>query len=1060
MVLGLRTRNRKGTSVQIDYVIHIYEIKPWPPSQSLRSLRTVILQWENGEKNSGTLGPVAPTLGSVVGEGKIEFNESINLAITLSREVPARGGEPSTYQRNYLELNLYEPRRDKIARGQLLGNVTIDLAEYGILKEPVSFSFPMNCKRSYRNTTQPVLFGKIQPLEKTRNGSSSPENLSEESTLDKEAKESISALMNEEYAEEEAEIASFTDDDVSSHSSLTMSSSTFDASGSSPFKSDTVDVSKIPEGNSTGAIEGKAGNKRASELIPEQVITETVMRPASSAADLNLSQPPSSDLSSNSRQQANDGSFVSKFPEGSLPTYHDSSSDPMLELDRKTDGSSKGAKENHRSPAAEENGTSSDKGGVKTSNGNPHVAHYYTLSSNGVQLAMNSNMRQMDIEELDDPHVDTKYAGEKLLSSTSPDNSSLATLETDEVTPINRLRRTATTGGDPLTLSRRSLNVKSNTFSNDRLKNLNFVEVNENDMVGEAYNYSKNLLTDRTKVDWPSKRLGSDKINRIHREMQNTPSDAKIQKLEHKIQSLEAELREVASLELSIYSIVAEHGSSAQKVHAPARRLSRLYIHASKHLSRERRASAAKSAVSGLVFVAKACGTDVPRLTFWLSNSLVLRAIITEVSGASSLPLSAGSYLKEDGSGRSRGEESSSPAWKESTPHKKGQKLFSQELEKWEDPQTFISALEKIETWMFSRIIESVWWQTLTPHMQSVIGDESAQKRGLPSMKGVFRKSSVGNQQQDIFSINLWKRAFKDACERICPVRAAGHECGCLPVLAKLVMEQCVARLDVAMFNAILRESDDQIPTDPVSDPISNPKVLPIPAGRTSFGAGALLKNAVGNWSRWLTDLFGLDADDSPHGKNKNDGREDPSTALKSFRLLNALSDLLMLPKDLLFDSSIRKEVCPSFGALLLKRVLNTFVPDEFCPDPIPENLLVELEAEDHLEAEGEGESIRHFPCSATPIVYVPPLTAIVSSIIGDTGSQSELRRSGSSVLRRGQTSDDELEESDMPLKSIIIYGQQSPTSTPGDLKAKQNSNSSSSAVRFHLLREVWRDGE
>lgn len=60
-------------------------------------------------------------------------------------------------------------------------------------------------------------------------------------------------------------------------------------------------------------------------------------------------------------------------------------------------------------------------------------------------------------------------------------------------------------------------------------------------------------------------------------------------------------------------------------------------------------------------------------------------------------------------------------------------------------------------------------------------------------------------------------------------------------------MEQCVARVDVAMFNAILRESDDEIPTDPVSDPISDPKVLPIPSGKSSFGSGAQLKNAVSN---------------------------------------------------------------------------------------------------------------------------------------------------------------------------------------------------------------------
>jgi hypothetical protein len=59
------------------------------------------------------------------------------------------------------------------------------------------------------------------------------------------------------------------------------------------------------------------------------------------------------------------------------------------------------------------------------------------------------------------------------------------------------------------------------------------------------------------------------------------------------------------------------------------------------------------------------------------------------------------------------------------------------------------------------------------------------------------------------------------------------------------VMEQCVARLDVAMFNAILHESASEIPTDPISDPIVDPKVLPIPAGDLSFGSRAQLNNSV-----------------------------------------------------------------------------------------------------------------------------------------------------------------------------------------------------------------------
>lgn len=55
-------------------------------------------------------------------------------------------------------------------------------------------------------------------------------------------------------------------------------------------------------------------------------------------------------------------------------------------------------------------------------------------------------------------------------------------------------------------------------------------------------------------------------------------------------------------------------------------------------------------------------------------------------------------------------------------------------------------------------------------------------------------------------------------------------------------------RLDVAMFNAILRESADEMPTDPISDPISDSKVLPVPAGKSSFGSGAQLKNAVSSF--------------------------------------------------------------------------------------------------------------------------------------------------------------------------------------------------------------------
>lgn len=86
----------------------------------------------------------------------------------------------------------------------------------------------------------------------------------------------------------------------------------------------------------------------------------------------------------------------------------------------------------------------------------------------------------------------------------------------------------------------------------------------------------------------------------------------KLQQLQHRVQNLERELKEAAAIEVGLYSIVAEHGSSMNKVHAPARRLSRLYLHQT-----SQRTTSAKSIVSGLILVAKACGNDVPRYFYY-----------------------------------------------------------------------------------------------------------------------------------------------------------------------------------------------------------------------------------------------------------------------------------------------------------------------------------------------------------------------------------------------------------------------------------------------------------
>ncbi|XP_043693638.1 uncharacterized protein LOC122644101 isoform X2 [Telopea speciosissima] len=533
-------------------------------------------------------------------------------------------------------------------------------------------------------------------------------------------------------------------------------------------------------------------------------------------------------------------------------------------------------------------------------------------------------------------------------------------------------------------------------------------EVREMDILDEAPNGTQSIGSDNESVD--AEGNGVDEENEVLNQT--------IEEMELRIEKLEEEVREIAALEISLYSIVPEHGSSAHKVHTPARRLSRLYIHACKHWTQDKRASVARNTVSGLVLIAKSCGNDVPRLAFWLSNAIVLREIISQAFG--NLHHSVPRVIELNGVSKISESKPSSLKWKGISGSKQVKKLgFIQLVDDWQETTTFTAALEKVECWIFSRIIESVWWQTLTPHMQSPVEDLYANKTF-----GRLLGPALGDQQQGSFSINLWKSAFQDALQKLCPVRAGGHECGCLPVLARMVMEQCVARLDVAMFNAILRESAHEIPTDPVSDPIIDPKVLPIPAGDLSFGSGAQLKNSIGNWSRWLTDMFGMDTDESlkedkVNGYDENGRCRD--TELKSFRLLNELSDLLMLPKDMLMERSIRKQ---SF----VERRLS------------------------------DGELVGNFPCTAAPVVYTPPSLLDATEKIGDVGGKSQLERNMSMVQRKGYTSDEELDELESPLTSIIDKMPPSPTigNGNGNGKHKQDTGYSGGLVRYGLLREVW----
>ncbi|KAJ7945527.1 EEIG1/EHBP1 N-terminal domain containing protein [Quillaja saponaria] len=872
MVLGIRGKSRRSVSVQVHYLIHVREIKPWPPSQSLRSTQSVLLQWANGDQNSGSF-------TSGVGDGRIEFNYSFRLPVVFFKESSKRGTTRDIFQKNCLEFYLFEFQKDKAVRSQLLGSATINLADYGVTKETIAINTLVNCKKSFRNSTQPVLYINIQPFDPDSSISSPESSLSKEVSLDKDGNESISELLNS-GNNEEAEIASFTDDDdndgSSSDTSQIITSSDLVISAGSPPQSD------------------KKGSEYAMDST-ERVTRELILLAGAASASSLI----------NSVGGESNHSNGSGFP-SSLDVENLVNNLPSLPrtFEERVKGSDVSCK-------VQESNQQSDRQNII--GGNEDI-----VASTGkfVQVGMHSNITSFSHseaiqEDSSRARRQNKHMQEKITSAFDlgtlnhkgrkeqqehereqqilgmnkhiVENELLYNFSEEETRMQPKLKSNA------LSFSRNSHEQQTNVLRNDKLKHLKSIELpltsKSNFMLAEKVNTAKDTC------------IGS----MSHAATESTDISYNKTELESKVEVLQEELREAAAVEVSLYSAVADHGGSANKVHAPARRLSRLYFHACKVGCPAKIASAAKSAVSGFVLVSKACGNDVPRLTFWLSNSILLRAIVSQ--GVGKLQLIACPCINNECKGSTSVKRSS-----KYTPLEGKKDNTVEHLYDWEDPRTFVVALEKLEAWVFSRIVESVWWQTLTPYMQSAAAKSSSSRK-------TRRRYDLSDQEQGNFSIDLWKRAFKDACERLCPLRVGGHDCGCLPVIARLVMEQLV---------------------------------LPIPAGKSNFGAGAQLKNAIGNWSRWLTDLFGIDDNDSPEDGIELDGDKslECDTSFKAFHLLYTLSDLMMLPFEMLADISARKEVCPRFGASLIKRVLNNFVPDEFCSDPIPDAVLEALNSE------------------------------------------------------------------------------------------------------------------
>lgn len=89
---------------------------------------------------------------------------------------------------------------------------------------------------------------------------------------------------------------------------------------------------------------------------------------------------------------------------------------------------------------------------------------------------------------------------------------------------------------------------------------------------------------------------------------------------------------------------------------------------------------------------------------------MVLREIITQAFGAHHAHLQ-GKPTESNGSGMVVDGKPQLNCKKNGSTKQLNAFGFMQFEDDWQENSTLIAALEKVESWMFSRVVESVWWQ-------------------------------------------------------------------------------------------------------------------------------------------------------------------------------------------------------------------------------------------------------------------------------------------------------------------------------------------------------------
>ncbi|KAH7372526.1 hypothetical protein KP509_17G008100 [Ceratopteris richardii] len=1052
MVLGLGTRSKKdrasAVAQLVEFDLHLHEISPWSGlSKSSKELLCVVLRWSRGEKLIGSSKKLNPTAASPTEPAKIILGDSFRTLVAPTREVLKYAKKLHPDLESPLVFALYDVNDPK---GKPLVHTALDLSSLVAITESKQIAVPFNITKKVSKGTVPYLNLTInkhhddnvhaQSASASMNTSGRTSDASSVPPLDEDTQQRlVAALLSDEGGSNpiDEEIDSFTDDDgADDEKEINVSKidhrSNLNHTGldtNLPRQNENVKPADLSFGNTDQKIAVTLMAERQPKRSDERLSVYSKASPQDGSffnAKADVAHPQASPVKAAAIAAAAAYQKKHSFLPRHSNAYMDDSDDSLSDFD-----------------GAGDDRFSSRFSKIESSSSTFPKAAQRTVASSQVSMPALKAVEKSGIK--DSTHI---TASEDNLSiSINKSSSGLGFPSESFLNPVTSFEKI-------------SSKEKSSSQTVEITENKSLMNSERDAVAKQQETRTKALKKSDQEIEKSNKKSNNENGQRsLNAEGKGAIAQSQIQQLEAELENLKGELRDVAAVEAALYSTTSEHGGSSMKLHAPARRLARVYLYACKHWTDERRASCARNIMSGLVIVARACGNDVARLTFWWSNTVVLREIISASGeespkpGLSTHPNSPSEKKKISPSSPNNGK----------LPLKQKTVSPSHGVDDWRKQNALTFALERLESWIYTKVVESIWWQVLTPQMQQPVKqDFSEADETFIDMRVEDRRRArqpvipvLEEARQGSFSVEIWRRAFHDTYERLCPVRSLHVECGCLPMLSRLVLEACVYRLDVAMFNAILR--DDEVPTDPVSDPISDLRVLPIPNSSLSFGLGAQLKNAVANLSSYISDLTRTDSNNS----TVNDSFEDEENNFISFPWLKAMGGLLMLPKKMLIDKSMRKEVCPTLELPFIAKILSKFRPDEYSPEPVTQELLDIINEEvvagnEAQEDTDDGVTVLRM-ASSPAVIYTPPASNMVRQWIGDIVSIPKRLAKSNSILRKGHTSDDEIDELESPISWLFNNTMGSSGYGHGMNVDEATSRNGSGNCRFMLLREVWR---